>query len=102
MFGWPVKAGCKVCFRTVPMWFGFIRFQCVCVSKAWIGGVGGFKVPVSFKKNPHPSPSVYTTVQYQLRSSQKKREDQFRDCGWGAVVSVRVKEGRRGGGAVTE
>lgn len=99
MFGWPVKAGCKVCFRTVPMWFGFVLFQFVCEHS--LDG-GGHKVPVSYKKNPHPSPYVYTTVQFHFRTSQKKRDDQFRDCGWGAVVYVRVKEGRRGGGAVTE
>lgn len=41
MFGWPVKAGCKVCFRAVPMWFVFILFRSVCERGLDGGGAGG-------------------------------------------------------------
>lgn len=93
------RLGAKCVLELCPCGLASSSFS-LCVSTAWMGG--GHKVPVSYKKNPHPSPYVYTTVQFHFRTSQKKREDQFRDCGWGAVVYVRVKEGRRGGGAVTE
>lgn len=86
MFGWPVKAGCKVCFRTVPMWFGFILLWFVC-EQSWDGGLGGLQGDCQLQKErcSPPSPHVYTAVQYHLRSSRKKEKIGFGIVGGGPL-----------------
>lgn len=106
MFGWPVKAGCKVCFRTGPMWLWFILSQFVCEQA--LNGWGGYKVTGSLKKNPspplsspHPPPLMFTPP-YRTSSDHPRRKEEI-SLGVvvvvvGGVVCVRVKAGGRGVG----
>lgn len=78
MFGWPVKAGCKVCFRTGPMWFWFIFFQFVC-EQGLVGG-GGLQGDYEPQKQSRPvvlTPPVMFTPLYSPISDHPRRKEKI-------------------------
>lgn len=77
MFGWPVKAGCKVCFRTAPMWFWFILFHFACEQGLDGGGQQG---DCELQKESCPvirTPPLMFTPLYSIISDHPRRKEKI-------------------------